>query len=229
MLDFPKSTVFNKRIPKQKFYQKLSMSSNLEQQFMKEIDTIHWKNKLSPDTINISTGTNVTEIEVFEITLKNQYISKNIIEVIDREIPYHIVFVLRHKNLSQIWISFKEDSKSREGKFKVDSYYKTDWLKYDDLSLQIEGLNLDKIYENFILQVAGDKLRLKIDNEQLTIKEAVEKAKEKKRLEALIIKLENKIKNEKQFNQQVKLIGELRKIKEKLSFEVRRSEAEWNG
>ena len=127
MLDFPKSTVFNKRIPKKKFYEKLSVSSNLEQQFMKEIDTIYWKNKLSPETLNISAGTNVTEIEVFEITLKEQSISKNIIEVIDREIPYYLVFVLRHKDLGQIWISFKEDSKSREGKFKVDSYYKTDW------------------------------------------------------------------------------------------------------
>jgi len=210
MLDFPKSTVFNKRIPKQKFYEELSASSSLEQQFVQEINTIYWKNKLSPETLNISAGTNVKEIEVFEITLKEQSISKNIIEVIDREIPYHLVFMLRYNDLWQIWISFKEDSKSREGKFKVDSYYKTDWSKYDELSLVIEGLTLDKVYENFILQVADGKLQIE---EGSDIKEAVSKAKDHEKNEAYIAKLEAKIKNEKQYNRQVKLMGVLRKAK----------------
>ena len=213
MLEFPKSTVFDKRIPKQKFYEKLSVSRNMEQQFVKEIDTIYWKNKLSPETLNISAGTNVTEIEIFEVALKEQSISKNIIEVIDREIPYHLVFVIRYKDLGQIWISFKEDSKSREGKFKVDSYYKTEWLKYDELSLEIEGLNLDKIYENFMLQVAGEKLELIVNKEQVTVKEAVEKAKEVERIAAKIKVLENKLAKEKQFNEQVKLNNETRKLK----------------
>lgn len=213
MLDFPKSTVFNKRIPKQKFYEKLSVSSSVEQQFVKEIDTIYWKNKLSPETLNISVGTNVTEIEIFEIALKEQQISKNLIELIDREIPYHLVFVLRYKELGQIWISYKEDSKSREGKFKVDSYYKTAWLPYKALSLKIEGLNLDKVYENFMLQVANGKLQL---GNGADIKDAVAKAKEQERLEVYIQNLEAKIKNEKQYNRQVKMMGELRKAKAQL-------------
>lgn len=48
------------------------------------------------------------------------------------------------------------------------------------------------------------------------IKEAVLKAKEKELLESLTISLENKIKNEKQYNFQVKLAGELRKVKKQL-------------
>lgn len=214
MFDFPSSTLFNKRIPKQKFYEKLSVSSSLEQQFTKEIDTIYWKNKLSPETLNISAGANVIEIEVFEITLKEQSISKNIIKVIDREIPYHLVFVLRYKELGQIWISFKEDSKSCEGKFKVDSYYKTEWLKYDDLTLTIEGLNLDKIYENFMLQVADGKLQITVNEEQATVKEAVERAKELERITTKIKVLENKLANEKQFNEQVKIYDEIRELKQ---------------
>ncbi len=218
MLDFPKSTVFNRRIPKQKFYDKLSVSNNLEQQFVKEIDMIYWKNKLSPETLNISVGANVTEIEVFEIVLKEQSISKNIIEAIDREIPYHLIFVLRYKDLGQIWISFKEDSKSRDGKFKVDSYYKKGWLKYDDLSLRIEGLNLDKVYENFMLQVAGGKLQIENGSD---IKQAVSKAKEQEKLEANIKNLQTKIKNEKQYNRQVRLMGELRKAKAQLENDLK--------
>jgi uncharacterized protein (UPF0248 family) len=213
MLDFPKSTEFNRRIPKQKFYEKLSISTRLEQQFVKEIDTIHWKSKLSPETLNISAGKDVTEIQVFEITLKEQSISKNIVEIIDREIPYHIVFIIRYKDMAQIWVSYKEDSKSREGKFKVDSYYVTDWVKYGDLMLQIQGLDLDKVYENFIFQVANGKLRLE---NGIDIKDAVLRAKEQAKLVAYIKSLETKIKSEKQFNRQVKLMGELRKARAKL-------------
>jgi hypothetical protein len=213
MLNFPKSTVFNKRIPKQKFYEKLSVSSHLEQQFVKEIDSIYWKNKLSPETLNTSVGAHVTEIEIFELTLKEQNISKTIIETIDREIPYHLVFVLRFMDLAQIWISYKENSKNREDKFKVDSYYRTDWVKYEDLSLEIEGLDLDKMYENFMLQVSNGKLRLENGSD---IKEAVSKAKEQEKLEVYIKNLEIKIKNEKQFNRQIKLMSELRKAKIKL-------------
>ena len=213
MLNFPKTTEFNKRIPKQKFYNKLKVSSTLEQQFVKEIETIYWKNKLSAETLNVSSGTAVKEIEIIEINLRQQNISKNIIEIIDREIPYHIVFVLKYKDLAQIYISFKEDSKNRENKFKVNSYFKTEWLNYEELSIEIIGLTLDKIYENFIIQVAGD--RLQVENGK-DIKEAVLKAKEKELLGSLTISLENKIKNEKQYNFQVKLAGELRKVKKQL-------------
>ena len=67
MIEFPKSTFYNKRVPKQKFYSKLRITGNLEKLFIKEIDSIIWKYKLSSETLNISVGTYVTEIELFEI------------------------------------------------------------------------------------------------------------------------------------------------------------------
>lgn len=212
MMDFPKSTFFNKRIPKQKFYSKLEVSNNIVKLFVKEIDSIIWKYKLSEETLNINKGLYVSEIEIFEITLKQQSISESLIQFIDREIPYHIVFVIKYKDLGQILLCYKEESKKQEGKFKVDTYYKTEWTKYDELSLNIEGLDLDKVYENFLIQISAGNLKV---DEDSNIKEAVEKSKEKEKLLTVINKLEIKIKNEKQFNRQVKLMGELRKVKEK--------------
>ena len=43
--------------------------------------------------------------------------------------------------------------------FKVNSYYYTDWQNKQDLHLKLESLNLDTAYENFIRQIAGDKLQ----------------------------------------------------------------------
>ena len=213
MLKLPERTYYNKRIPKNKFYEKLKVKSKLEKQFSTEIESVYWKHKLAPDTLNISAGKNVQEIEIFEINLRQQGISSSIIETIDREIPYHILFVLRYQESAQLWISFKESSKNREGKFKVASYYCTDWLKAEELTLSVEGLTLDKVYENFIIQIAGEKLKLA---EEKTLKEAVNEATENEKLQKQIQQLENKIAREKQFNRQVKLMGELRALKSKL-------------
>jgi len=186
----------------------------LEQQFVKEIDTIYWRYKLAQETLNVSKGKDVTEIEVLEIKLKEQCISRDIIELIDRGLPYHIVFILRYQDLGQIWISYKTSSRSRKDRFKIDTYYTTEWMLYEDLILEINGLDLDKIYENFIIQVAGDRLQIESEED---IKVAIDRAKEKEKLERAIRILENKIRNEKQFNLQVKLMGELRKLKNTLN------------
>ena len=213
MFNLSERTYYNKRIPKQKFYDNLKVNNKLEKQFTTEIESIYWKHKLSPETLNISAGTNVQEIEIIEITVRQQGISTNIIEAIDREIPYHILFVLRYHNLVQLWISYKESSKNREGKFKVDSYYCSTWAKPDQFEIAIEGLTLDNVYENLIVQLAGDKLNLA---EYTDLKAAVSKAKETDKLEKQIEQLENKIAREKQFNRQVKLMGELRSLKSRL-------------
>jgi len=213
VLDFPPSTVFNKWVPKKKFYENLSISSRIEKQFVTEIESVYWTHKLSPETLNVSPGTRVTEIEVFEVNLKEQQVSDNLIATIDREIPYHLVFVLRYSGKAQLMISYKEESKSREDKFKVDSYYRTDWIDYEKLTLSIEGLDLDRIYENFISQIAGDALNIEKAED---IRDAVMIAKEIDSLETYIAKLEKKIQKEKQFNLKVKFNQELRKAKEKL-------------
>ncbi len=209
MFDFPISTHFDRRIPKQKFYTHLDISGNIKKLFTDEIETIIWKYKLSPDTINISEGTFVKEIQFIEIVLKQQNISKNIIELIDREIPYHIVFVLKYKKLIQLYISYKEISKNRENKFRIDSIYKTDWTNEEDVQLKIEGLTLDKVYENFILQISDGKVQMR---EGSDLKEAINNAIEIEKLQKEILILQNRIIKEKQFNRQVKLNEEIKKL-----------------
>ena len=213
MIDLPKSTYFNRRMPKELFYKNLNLSKTLKKTFINEIESITWLNKLSPATMNVNPGKQVIEIAVMEIVLKQKEISKSLLEVLDRETAHHTVFIIHYKEWGQIWACYKETSKNREGKFKVDTYYQTDWLPYDDLSLKVEGLNLDKVYENFLGQIAGERLAIKNGME---LKDAVEKTKDLEKLEAAINRLETQINNEIQFNRQVKLMGEIRNLKEKI-------------
>ena len=63
MLGLPERTEFNKRIPKQKFYENMDVSPALKRVFVEQIRIIYWRNKLAATTMNIAAGEEVTEIE----------------------------------------------------------------------------------------------------------------------------------------------------------------------
>ena len=90
MFGLPKTTEYGKRIPKQKFYDKLNISQALKKVFVEQIKSIYWRNKIAPDTVNVAAGEAVTELEVFEISLNQKDLDEAVLRQIDREIPYHI-------------------------------------------------------------------------------------------------------------------------------------------
>ncbi len=150
MLNLPKKTEYGKKIPKTKFYQNLNLPNKVKQQFVEEIETIFWQNKISPDTINASAGKEVSEIEVIEIQLHQKGISKNILEIIDQGIPYHLIFVLTFSSEAQIGIGYKEKIKKKDDKYRVERYYFSEWVSLDRLAIDLKGLNLDRMYENLL-------------------------------------------------------------------------------
>lgn len=126
MLGLPKSTEFNKRIPKQKFYDNLNISPLLKRSFINQIKIVYWANKIAPATVNLAEGKNVTEIEVFLVRLNEKTLDENVLKQIDREIPYHILFVLEYDGIYKAVIGYKEAASSGKSAFKVDRYYQTD-------------------------------------------------------------------------------------------------------
>ena len=97
MLELPRSTEFNKRIPKQKFYENLQITPALKKSFVDQIKVIHWKNKIASTTVNLAPGEQVTELEVFSIRLNEGLLDEAVLRQIDREIPYHILFLLEYE------------------------------------------------------------------------------------------------------------------------------------
>ena len=71
MLALPRSTEFNKRIPKQRFYENLQITPALRKYFVDQIHSITWKNKIAPSTINLAAGQKVAELQVFSIALND--------------------------------------------------------------------------------------------------------------------------------------------------------------
>ena len=214
MLGFPASTEFNKKIPKQKFYDNLDISPALRRVFVDQIRLVYWRNKLAASTLNIATGEAVTEIEVFEVRLNDPQLDEAVLKQIDKEIPYHILFVLTCNGKAQAWIGYKEAAASGSNAFKVSRYYHTDWMPEDELHLHIDGLNMDAVYESLVRQIAGEKLQT--DSGE-SLKESVERDEKKKQLERQIAALESKMRREKQLNRRIEINAELKKIKRELN------------
>ena len=213
MINLPRSTEFNKRIPKQKFYEKLNVTPALKRSFIDQIKTVIWRNKIAESTINIAPGKTVTEIEIFEIQLNSSELDTDVLKLIDKEIPYHIVFILSYEGKYQAWTAYKEETVSGNSAFKVDTYYHTEWLEEENLPLKADGLDIDMVYENFVRQIAGDALK-NVNDESL--KESVEREKKREQLKKQIAALEAKIRKEKQFNKQVEMNGQLKRLKKEL-------------
>ena len=209
MLGLPKTTEFNKRIPKQKFYENLSVTPAVKKAFTEQIKIIYWRNKLAATTLNLAPGEQVTEIEVFEVKLNSPDLDENVLRLIDREIPYHILFLLEYDGKYQAAVGYKEAAGSGKAAFKVDRYYRTDWLAEEELPLHLEGLTIDAVYENLIRQIAGDSLS---SGEDTTLKESVEHQKKREQMEKQIATLEAKMKKEKQLNRKMELKAEIKKL-----------------
>ena len=213
MLGFPVSTEFNKRIPKQKFYDNLDVSPTLRRVFVDQIRIVYWRNKLAASTLNIAAGEVVSEVEVFEVRLNEPKLDEAVLKQIDKEIPYHLLFILTCDGKAQAWIGYKEAAASGSNAFKVNRYYHTDWMPEDELQLRIDGLNMDTVYESLVRQIAGDKLQAESGE---SLKESVERDEKKKQLEKQIAALESKMRKEKQLNRRMEMNAEFKKLQREL-------------
>ena len=204
MLDFPQKTFFNKPIPKAKFYEKLPVTQAVKNCFVNEIAGIVWRNKLSAETLNVQLGSRVQELEVVEITLKGEALNDSVLKVIDKGIPYQLLFLLKRGEEYQLCIGYKEMENSA-----VPEYFKTAWMPFDQLSLQISGLTLDEICDNFIRQI---NTRL-ASAEDMSLKEAIADDAQRLKIEKQIAALEKKMKAEKQPKRKFELHEEIQRLK----------------
>jgi hypothetical protein len=215
MINLPKTTEYNKRIPKYKILENTDASPAIKKTFSDQVRTIYWRNKIATSTVNLATGSAVTEIQVFEIFLKNRVLAERILRLIDKAIPYHILYLLEYQGMYQAWIAHKEAINPEKKFIKINTYYHTDWMSSDSLNLGLEGLNLDDAYEGFVRQIAGDLLDAKNSGESL--KESVDRSEQRKQLQKEIDKLSAKISKEKQLNRQMEMNDVRKQLQKKLN------------
>ena len=206
-LKLPKSTLLNKFIPKSIFFKKTVVNSKLKDEFTNKIQRITWKHKISEETFWISKTNKIQEIEIFEIKLKEKIIPKNVLKIIDKTIPYPILYIFTYKNDYSYWITLKWE-KLFELNSKVD-YYFSSWN--ENIKFNFNWIDIEKVLENIIKKFIKD---IEIDDKKFD--EIIKTDNARIFLEKEIDKLKNKIKKEKQFNKKVELNKLLLEEKSKL-------------
>ena len=196
MLGLPRSTEVDKDLKLNKLCANAALPAQMRDLIKDQIESIFWRNKLADSTIGVAAGDTVKEIQVFEVALKQRGLDKRILPAIAKAIPYKLLFML-------IFGDEVQASMEAEGAF-----YSTRWDKLDDFALKFEGLNLDAVYENLVRQIADGRLAAEGD-----LAEAVDIDKRRQKLEREIAVLEKKVTREKQFNRQVELNGELKRLR----------------
>ena len=212
MLSVPQAAAFGRRFPKQKFYEHLEVDAPVKRLFVEQVRRITWAYKLSPQTLNLAPGQAVEEVELFHIALTGPELDERVTQLMDKQIPYHLLFLLeRPDGLQRLRIGYKEASQSGRNAFQIRQSYQTDWACPEDLSLDLTALDMDGLYESIVRQIAGDAIAAP---ETASLKEAVEQTQARERLEKQIAALRAKMRKEKSLAKQMEIRREIVRLED---------------
>lgn len=210
MLTFPSKAAVGRIMPKEAFYKRLTLSSELREKFVTEVKRIVMEYKLAPDTLNVEKDGEISEILVLSIALKKQDMDYRIVENIARQNAHKLLFLLIFQDQGQLALYYSK-------------LYKTSWIPLTDLKLDARGLNLDKIWEGFIEQIAFENADWSYKNAEWRMQNAELSIDERLRRQDIIFKLQKEIeklerlsRNEKQPKKKFELFTQLQDLKKKL-------------
>ena len=126
MINFPDATYIHRRMPKEAFYKRLSLTTALKDKFISDVDRIYIENSLTKDNLNLTADSEVKEILLLSITLKKQEFDGKVVEAIARQNPHQLVFLLTYEDQRQLAIY--------HGKL-----YRTEWMPDEELKLDAHG------------------------------------------------------------------------------------------
>lgn len=211
MFNLPASTKVDRVIPKNAFDK--YVDSKAKKLFVENVEKIKWLNKISFDTVNLS-GKEVKEIQIFEITLRKFDPIPELVKIIDKAIPYPILFILTFEDQYQLSISVKHPNPINEDNAVIDWTFKTEWLPEGKEVCQFHlKQNIDFVFQDICRQLSN---KPKADRE-LSLNEIVAKDQKILDLKNRIKRLESAIAKTKQFNKKVELNMELQELVRELN------------
>ncbi len=210
---YPQQALFNRPVPKNKIYAHAKPRKSVKDKFVTQVSEIIWKYKLSPATTNLPPRDGYSEIQVFEIALREQELGNDVINVIDKAIPYPIIFHLRYKNRIKGFAGFKRPAQDASNGWVIEEYFETPWLDHKTPALPLPGaLDIKSLYEQIMKTYIGIPVRRGESLESL-----VERVRLLKQCQRELRALETKMNSEKQFNRKVDLNAHIRELNHQIT------------
>lgn len=210
---YPKQAEFGRVLPKTKIYEHARPSRSIRDRFVEEVGQITWQYKLAPETINLPARASVPEIQVFGVVLKTGDLSEGVLRCIDRAIQFPIFYELIHENRIKMTAAYKRPSDADTSGWVVDAYFETPWCPADSPRRPLPvALHLAGLYEQMLRAYIDVPAR---DGE--TLKAQVQRIAEIRTKEKECQKLEQRMRQEAQFNRKVELNSQLRELTQELT------------
>lgn len=129
---WPAAAKFERRVPKQKFYEQATVSRAVRDHFVSDLHRITWAYKLADATINLPGNNSVPEVQVFRLDAKNYDVPDQLLTVIDKAIQYPIIFeIIRTLDTEPQVRMVAAHKQIGAGAPKLSSYYTTGWQVAD--------------------------------------------------------------------------------------------------
>ena len=153
MLKLPTSTIVDTIVPKSSFDE--YATTKQKKLLSSVVARIKWLNKISTQTVNLQ-GKEVNEIQVFELELKEKSNVNELLLLINKVIPYQILFVLRFNEEIMYSISKKHTHPTNENQAVVDWTFSTSWKNVVEDEFEISLSNsLDSVFQEICFKISG--------------------------------------------------------------------------
>lgn len=199
MLGLPKSTEMSKQLPKKAIYAKFQMNTAAKEKIDTDISRITIVNEITPNKVNIPAGDEVKSFFVLLVTLKRKEFDEKTIATLSKLIPQNILFVLECSNESKLAIYHSK-------------LMQTDWKSIEKQRIELQGLNLDKVWENLIRSLESG-----VWSEELSLDENIALHEKQEKLEKEIAKLEKQARAEKQPKKKFELVQQIKMLERRIN------------
>ena len=139
---YPDRAKFDKMVSKTKIFSYEKVSPRIRDLFSEQVEKVRWTYKLAPETTNLKSSSNVREVQIFQIQIKVDELSDEILAIIDKAIPFPILFEIVRGD--EIWAAA---TPKFHGQKPSRSYYYSSKEQQGDIRQTIPVVtNLEGLY-----------------------------------------------------------------------------------
>lgn len=200
MLGLGESTKIKKIIPKKIIFEKFKkdLNPNRRNSFNDEISRITLTNEISPHSLNIEEGKEIKNVFVIKLDVKKEKISDVNISILSRFFGQKILYLISYEGRGRLAI-FQE------------KLFQTEYQNIDEIQIELEGLNLDTIWENLVLSISGYEIQ-----EDKTLEEQIKIEEKRNKLIKQIERLDRQGRRESQPKKSFEIYQKMKKLKKEL-------------
>lgn len=198
MLGLPTATELNRQLPKTAIYAKFQMNNAAKERIDADISRLTIVNELSQSKTSIPAGETVKSFFVVSVTLKRKDFNPNTIATVIKLIPQNMLLVLEYGDEAKLAVYRQK-------------LLQTDWRPKESLTVELKGLDLDKAWENIIVQVGGIQVA-----DGNTLDEQISADEKRAKLQKEIDRLEKLARAEKQPKKKFEIVQQIKALNEQL-------------